>query len=119
MSISYKIVNTLSELNSDWDAFLPQHHHLLIKNLGIVEHAQLNNLQYRYVYAYKNNTLIGIAYFQLFNFNYTHINFKQENCLKSKFVQFILPKKLPLLICGNLFRINQQGFYLQTKKTMI
>ncbi len=116
MSISYKIVNTLSELNSDWDAFLPQHHHLLIKNLGIVEYAQLNNLQYRYVYAYKNNTLIGIAYFQLFNFNYTHINFKQENCLKSKFVQFILPKKLPLLICGNLFRINQQGFYFANVK---
>lgn len=111
MTITYKIITTVSELNNDWDRFLPTHHHLSKNNLGIVENANLDNLNYRYVYAYKDDALIGIAYFQVFNFNYRHINFKQENCLRSKFVQFILPKNFPLLICGNLFRINQQGFY--------
>lgn len=116
MNLTYKIVNSVIELNNDWDDLLPQHHHLSKKNLAIVENAKPENISYKYVGVYEQQKLIGIAYFQLFNFNYTHINFKKENCVRSKFVQFILPKHLPILICGNLFRINQQGFYFTNAK---
>ncbi len=90
---------------------LPQKHHLQKKYLAIVEESKLDNIFYTYVCIYNNEKLIGVAYFQIFNFNYTHINLKKENCVRSKLVQWLLPKQLPLLICGNLFRINQQGFY--------
>ncbi len=115
MSISYKIVDSIKGLSEDWDAMLPQQHHLSKKNLTIVEEAKPENLYYKYVHIYDTKKLIGVAYFQVFNFNYTHINFKKENCVRSKLLRWLLPKHLPILICGNLFRINQQSFYFITQ----
>jgi uncharacterized protein YjgD (DUF1641 family) len=116
LNISYKIIDSVHKLTNDWDALLPHQHHLAKKYLAIVEDAKLENIFYQYVYVYDKEILIGVAYFQIFNFNYTHINFKKENCVRSKLVKWFLPKHLPLLICGNLFRINQQGFYFVTEE---
>jgi hypothetical protein len=116
LNISYKIVDSTHQLTNEWDSVFPQKHHLQKKYLAIVEESKPNNLLYNYVYIYNNEALIGVAYFQIFNFNYTHINFNKQNSVRSKLVQWFLPKQIPLLICGNLFRINQQGFYFTNKE---
>jgi hypothetical protein len=99
-----------------WDDFLPEIHHLKQRHLKPLEKAQLPDIENHYLQIFLKDKLIGLAYLQLFSFNNTHLNFSSSQSFQSKLIKFFLPKKLNLLICGNLFRINYQGFYFRNEQ---
>jgi hypothetical protein len=110
----FDFLNNLSEKNVEWDAILPENHHLKSKNLAIYE----NNASTENVYAivYENKQVIGLIYAQKISLSAKDVNFSMlklagwgcifktilsENCA------------LKLLVCGNLFRNGFQGFYFK------
>ena len=116
MTISIKHVRQIAELKDLWDEFLPQAHHLQLAHLQAFENAQLPNIENHYLQIFLKEKLIGLAYLQLFKFSHTHLNFSTSQTVQSKLIKFFLPKKFYLLICGNLFRINFQGFYFKNEQ---
>ena len=116
MTISIKLVTPIAAHTNSWDAFLPEGHHLKMRHLLPLEHAQIPDIENNYVQIFLKDKLIGLAYLQLFKFTHTNLNFDNPSGLQSRAIKFILPKKLYLLICGNLFRINFQGFYFKNEQ---
>ena len=116
MTISIKHVRQIAELKDLWDEFLPQTHHLQLAHLQAFENAQLPDIENHYLQIFLKDKLIGLAYLQSFKFSHAHLNFSATKSIQSKLIKFFLPKKLQLLICGNLFRINFQGFYFKNEQ---
>lgn len=113
-SIEYKTYHSISEIDSFWDNFLPENHHLKSTDLKVLENAQLPHIQYKYLVIEDNKIPIGIAYLQLLNFNSSHYNNEILNKPKlEKIKDYILKKHTNVLICGNLFRCDFQGFYFK------
>ena len=116
MTISINHVTQIAELQDVWDHFLPEAHHLKTRHLLPLEKAKVPDIENYYVQIFLKEKLIGVAYLQLFKFNHTHLNFSTSQTAQSKLIKFFLPKKLRMLICGNLFRINFQGFYFKNEQ---
>lgn len=116
MTISINSVNSIAAYKDIWDAFLPGSHHLSYRHLQALEKAQIPDIENHYLQIFLKDKLIGLAYLQVFKFSHTHLNFTEPQSIQSKLVKFFLPKKLQLLICGNLFRINFQGFYFKNEQ---
>jgi hypothetical protein len=113
LSISITTSNKIEALDIIWDNFLPTNHHLKSKHLLAMQNAAINDLTYQYVQVFLKEELIGLIYLQQFTFTHQHINFKNDSKVWSKLLQLFLPKQLPILVCGHLFRINFQGFYFE------
>ncbi len=111
MTISIKTARQISEVIDFWDDFLPQSHHLKTRHLLRLEKALLPDIENYYLQIFIKDKLIGLAYLQLFKFNHTHLNFDEQQTIMSKTIKAFLPRQLNFVICGNLFRINYQGFY--------
>jgi hypothetical protein len=116
LSISIKQVTPIADHTDLWDDFLPEGHHLKMRHLLPVENAQVPDIENNYVQIFLKDKLIGLAYLQLFKFTHTNLNFDNPAGLQCRAIRFILPKQLYLLICGNLFRINFQGFYFKNEQ---
>jgi hypothetical protein len=52
---------------------------------------------------------------QQFQFQHKHLNFNNKQQVLSRIIKMLLPNKIPLLVCGHLFRINFQGFYFKNE----
>jgi hypothetical protein len=116
LTISINCVTKITEHKDLWDDFLPESHHLKIRHLLPLENAQVPDIENNYVQIFLKDKLIGLAYLQLFKFTNTNLNFDDPTSFQSRIIKFILPKRLYLLICGNLFRINFQGFYFKNEQ---
>ena len=116
MTLSINHVKQIAAHKDLWDDFLPEAHHLKTRHLLPLENAQLPDIENHYVQIFLKNKLIGLAYLQLFRFTPAHLNFGNPQTIQSRLIQYLLPKGLPLLICGNLFRINFQGFYFKNEQ---
>lgn len=115
MNISIKHGTKIAEYKDSWDDFLPGSHHLHSRHLQAFEQARVPDIENNYLQIFLKDKLIGLAYLQLFRLNYTHLNFSSSKTIQSKLIKFFLPRKLQLLVCGNLFRINFQGFYFKNE----
>jgi hypothetical protein len=115
LKINITIAKEISKCLNSWDNFLPMQHHLKSRHLLAFENARIDDVENNYLQVFLKDKLIGLVYLQQFTFKHKHLNFKQQQTLKSKFIQFVLPAQLPLLICGHLFRIDFQGFYFSDK----
>jgi hypothetical protein len=113
LSISIATYQQISHCAKDWDAVLPVKHHLNSNHLQAFENAQVDDVQTNYLLVFLKDKPIGVVYLQQFNFKQQHINFTHHKAIVSTLVEKLLPKKLPMLICGHLFRINFQGFYFK------
>jgi hypothetical protein len=116
LTISINYVSQVAAYKDQWDDFLPEQHHLNSRHLLPLEKAQIPDIENHYLQIFLKDKLIGLAYLQLFKFSHTHLNFSSPQSFQSKLVKFFLPKKLQLLVCGNLFRINFQGFYFKNEQ---
>ncbi len=108
--------NHYNDVESYWGKILPQNHHLNGNELNVLENSNISDINYKYLNFFRNNELIGVAYFQIFNFkkDYIKLNFKYK--IIKYFVELYLSiKKIQILVCGNLFRVNFQGFYFKDK----
>ena len=110
MAILINYVTQIAAYKDLWDDFLPETHHLKQRHLLALENAQIPDIENYYLHIFLKNKLIGLACLQLFKFNHTHLNFTNPQTVQSRLIKFFLPKRLQLLICGSLFRINFQGF---------
>ncbi len=111
MKITLNIYNGIANCEDNWDSFLPENHHLKSSHLQAFENAAVDNIECYYAFIFNENNLIGIAYFQQFNFQQQHINF--GNSFRQRLLKTMLPPRIKILVCGNLFRINFQGFYFE------
>jgi hypothetical protein len=116
LTISIKSATQIGELHDFWDDFLPEKHHLKLRHLVPLEKPGLPDIKNYYLQILVKDKLIGLAYLQLFTFSAAHLNFDEPGSFQSKIVKTILPRQLNLLICGNLFRINFQGFYFKNEQ---
>jgi hypothetical protein len=116
LTISIKSVNNIAACKAVWDDFLPEVHHLNERHLLQIEKANIPDIENHYLQIFLKNKLIGIAYLQLFKFNHTHVSFNTPPTIQSRLLKFFLPKSLQLLVCGNLFRIDFQGFYFKNEQ---
>jgi hypothetical protein len=116
LTISINHVRQIAALKDVWDEFLPEMHHLKQRHLQPLEKAQLPDIENHYLQIFLKDKLIGLAYLQLFRFSPAHLNFSAPKTIQSKLIKFFLPNPLHLLICGNLFRINFQGFYFKNEQ---
>ncbi len=116
MTISINQVRQIAAHKDLWDDFLPEGHHLKIRHLLPLENAALPGIENNYIQIFVKDKLIGLAYLQLFKFTHTDLKFDNPSGLQCRAVKFIFPKQLYLLICGNLFRINFQGFYFKNEQ---
>lgn len=111
MKITINIARQISQCHKTWDDLLPEGHHLKSRHLQAFENAGIEDIENNYLQVYLKDKLIGLLYLQQFRFRHRHVHFSRPASILSKLVQLILPAHVPLLICGNLFRIDYQGFY--------
>ena len=116
MAITINQVTQIAAYEGLWDNFLPETHHLKSRHLQALEEAGIADIENHYLQIFLKGKLIGLAYLQLFKFKHTHLNFSATQTIQSSLIKFFLSKKLQLLICGNLFRINFQGFYFKNEQ---
>jgi len=116
LTISINHVRQIAAHKDLWDDFLPDMHHLKLRHLLALENAQLPDIENHYLQIFMKDKLVGLAYLQLFKFTPAHLNFDTPGSIQSRIIKFILPRKLYLLICGNLFRINFQGYYFKNEQ---
>lgn len=91
-------------------------HHLQCKDLEALENTMPEDIQFRYVNIYDNSELIGVMYLQCLRFNSRHYHHGILDKPVIKHIKdFILSKSADILICGNIFRVNFQGFYFKDK----
>jgi hypothetical protein len=105
-----EIFKFYNEVKSTWEKILPSQHHLLNDDLLVLEQSKLSNLETFYVNYKINNNIEGIFYFQLIKLNTEDI--KSNNKLNSIALSCLLNKNNKVLVCGNLFRVYQEGYYI-------
>ncbi len=115
MEISIVISKNIYSIKDEWDTFLPTNHHLKSNHLQAFENSKVEDLVNNYVQVFLKEKLIGVVYFQQFSFQHKHLNFNDGKQLKSKLIKLVLPKRLSIMVCGHLFRINFQGFYFNNE----
>jgi len=99
-----------------WDDLLPESHHLKSRHLLALEKARLPGIENHYLLIFIKEKPVGLAYLQLFKFTHSNLNFEYPKSIRSRLIKSVLPKQLNLLICGNLLRINFQGFYFKNEQ---
>jgi len=112
----------LSEIQESWDALLPTHHHLLSQNLYFLE--QNTSIQGHYIKVFKNGIFSGNIYLQkvkvpINSIGYSLKNFQRLACVINS-IQSVRCG-LDFLVCGNIFRPNQEGYFFGnglTKETV-
>lgn len=113
---------TLSEIQESWNSLLPIHHHLLSDNLHFLE--QNTNIQGHYIQVFKNGNFSGNIYLQkvkvpINNIGYSLKNFQKLECVINSIKS--VSCGLDFLVCGNIYRPNQEGYYFSdglTKETV-
>ncbi|MES2847768.1 MAG: GNAT family N-acetyltransferase [Bacteroidota bacterium] len=113
MNIHITIAKNISDCANDWDTLLPGAHHLKSRHLLAFENAGVYDIENNYVQVFIKDKLIGLLYLQQFCFQHKHLNFGNGSATTAKLIKCFLPAKLPILVCGHLFRINFQGFYFK------
>lgn len=108
--------SSFAEVEETWKAFLPENHHLACCDIAALEASRPPDIDFYYVNVMENDELIGIMYIQCLHFNKHHFQHEVLNKPVLKwFRNIILRYKTRILVCGNLFRVNFQGFYFKDK----
>jgi hypothetical protein len=115
LAITISIAKNISSIQTSWDNFLPANHHLQSQHLLAFEASTIDDVETNYIQIFVKEKLVGLVYLQQFIFQHKHLNFNSDNQIKAKLIKLVLPKRLPLLVCGHLFRINFQGFYVKNE----
>lgn len=114
--LRYDFFNHFEEIKNEWKELLPPGHHLASNDMLALELSKPEDIEFKYLNLYENEEWIGVVYLQEFVFSQKHYNKKvfQQKYVKL-FKCLIERQKINLMICGNLFRVNFQGFYFKEK----
>ncbi|MCX6275192.1 MAG: hypothetical protein NTV09_08295, partial [Bacteroidetes bacterium] len=64
-----KVIHQISQEAGNWDAFHSEATHLQSGYLAALESAQPADMEFRYVFIYKDGLLVSCAYLQLVNYS--------------------------------------------------
>ncbi len=116
MGITFKIYKKFADAHDEWATILPENHHLICCDLLAIEDSHPSDIAFNYVSIFKDNELFGVMYLQHLSFSQKHFN---KDLIQNRLLKIAAPilknLKAHLLICGNLFRVNFQGFYFKDK----
>jgi hypothetical protein len=75
------------------------------------------DVSYLYMVVSRKNISIGLIYCQLFRFHSEHYSpeLLDQTCIQIV-RNFILRQETGLLICGNLFHLNEPGYFFKDRK---
>lgn len=115
--LQFKIEQAFSKVLNEWENILPEGHHLISGDMLALENSRPPDIIFHYVTVYKNGVAIGVLYLQHLVFGSKHFN---QSVLQKSYMKLAGPLvarfKAHLLVCGNLFRVNFQGFYFKEKE---
>lgn len=109
----YNIYNTFSDIvEKDWNAVPTSNIYLNINFLRSLENSVEEVKQFFYVIYYENKKPIGKSVFQLIPFEVSkYENFDTIPCkISNKIASKLLPSKLQILVCGNIFATGENAF---------
>lgn len=113
---SLRSFSSFAEVKETWKAFLPENHHLACRDIAALEASRPPDIDFYYVNVMENGELTGIMYIQCLHFNKHHFQHEVFNRPVLKwFRSIVLRYKTRILVCGNLFRVNFQGFYFKDR----
>jgi hypothetical protein len=116
-NLSYQVSGDINSISEIWDAFLPQDHHLQSRFLKILPDSGLEDVKYHFLLIYHSGTCIGLASFQEFRFHSGHYDSSfLNNGPLSLIRQILICHETGILICGNLFHLNEEGFYFSDSR---
>ncbi len=117
LGISFNSFHTFKEVAEVWRHILPENHHLQCRDIEALESTMPEDIAFKYVNIYQNGELIGVMYLQCLNFNSKHYHHEVlDRPVLKHLKSYILGKSADILVCGNIFRVNFQGFYFKDKK---
>ena len=114
--ITFETHTVYKEVLASWQNIVNESHHLLSPDIEALEASKPEDIEFRYVNIIENGELIGIMYLQCLMFNQKHYDHSLFDRPVLKYIKgFAVRQKTYVLVCGNLFRVNFQGFYFKDK----
>lgn len=110
--VSFRSAGEIFQIAGEWDSFLPENHPLESRFLKVLEDARLPDLRFHYLIISREQSTIGLAVFQHFRFHSGHYDSKALGEGPLFYLsQLFLCQETGILVCGNLFRSDSEGFY--------
>lgn len=108
-----KVINQIRDEAGNWDDFHGNASPLHSRYLLALESAHPADMEFRYVFIYKDKLLVSSAYLQLVN--YSEKNFSGNGSIFTVplLKLFFKLKKVRLLFCGNLFSLDYPCLHFQ------
>lgn len=115
--LTFRTLSTLVDHADDWNRILPEKHHLRAEQLLPLELSALSDLTFLYLICYSHDEPVAIAYFQYVHFKTRHYPFPlSRNIFTRSIEKFIMRNGYRILVCGNLFRVDFPGIFMQEGK---
>jgi hypothetical protein len=117
-AFTFQYSTSLETICEDWNSILPQNHHLSLGHLLFLENN--TNISGVYVQVFKFGQVVGNIYLQKVTVPVTTIGYGLKNFDKLKCIVKSIENVscgLNFLICGNVFRPNQEGFFFRNDVT--
>ncbi|HOY95377.1 MAG TPA: peptidogalycan biosysnthesis protein [Catalimonadaceae bacterium] len=115
--ITFQVYTNPESIEIDWDGMLPEGHFLRKERLLVMQKCGMPDVSFLYIVVFRKNNCIGLIYGQLFRFHSEHYSpeLLDQTCIQIV-RNFILRQETGLLICGNLFHLNEPGYFFKDKK---
>jgi hypothetical protein len=113
-TFKFHLYRSLSEIEKDWDKNLPENHHLNSTNLHFLENN--TSINGHYVLVKSGAETIGQIYLQKVVVPLNTLARGFQHIEKIKFLSNSIKNincGLDFLVCGNIYRPNQEGYILQ------
>jgi hypothetical protein len=115
-AITFQVYTDPESIELEWDGMLPEGHFLKINRLSVMQNSGMPDVSFLYFMVSRNNECIGLMYSQLFRFHSEHYSAEllDQTCIQLV-RNFILRQETGLLICGNLFHLNEPGYFFKDR----
>lgn len=110
--ITFQVYTDPESIEVEWNRMLPEGHFLKTNRLSVMQKSGMADVSFLYMVVRRNNIGIGLIYCQLFRFHSEHYSAEllDQTCIQLV-RNFILRQETGLLICGNLFHLNEPGYF--------
>jgi len=110
-----EVYNSIAPVKSDWDEFHLHESWLRSDLLAALEIANPPDMQFRYAMIRKDGNVVACAYLQLVSFSRKNFSDNGPPLILPALKLFFAIKKVRLLFCGNLFRVDFPCLHLNEK----
>jgi hypothetical protein len=101
-----EVSDTLATIQPEWDEFHANQFWMKSDHLSAPQTASPSDMTFRYVMIRKNEQLVACAYLQLVSFSKKNFSQNGPALLVPVLKLFFALKKIRLLFCGNIFRVD-------------